>query len=362
MSRKNIPEIILLPPNRVWRTYPGGKTLDELENKIIAEDSHFAEDWIASTTRAVNKGREGYDDEGYSKVQINSEPVLLKELMQKYPLELLGEAHYKKYGANTQFLLKFLDSAVRLHIQAHPTIAFSQEHLNSNLGKTEAYVILSIRDEITDPFIYLGFQRPLAKEEFKRAVLEQDNEKMLSCFEKIYINPGDVFIVPGGLPHAIGEGIFMIEIMEPTDFVVRLEFDRGGYVLPEQARFMGRDIDFAMDMIEFKAVTAEDIRQQYFCKPVLINKEDDYEEFTLIGNEHTACFSVKKLNITGTYTCKSKKFHVGIVIKGEGTIESGKDCIGIKKGDKFFIPVKATEVTYTTSTRLEIVLTYAPDS
>lgn len=289
----NIPGIILLSPNRVWRTYPGGKTLDQLEGKPTAEDSHFAEDWIASTTRAVNKGREEFE-EGYSKVKVNDEEYLLKDLMQRYPSEMLGESHYKKYGANTQFLLKFLDSAIRLHIQAHPTIAFSQKHLNSNSGKTEAYVILHIREEVSDPYIYLGFQHPVSKDDFKQAVMNQDSEKILSCFEKIYIQPGDVFIVPGGLPHAIGEGVFMIEIMEPTDFVVRLEFERGGYVLPEEARFMGRGVDFAMDMIEFKPLPVEQVKQQYFSKPVLASKENNFEEWVLIGKEQTLCFSVRR--------------------------------------------------------------------
>ncbi|MEO6452815.1 MAG: type I phosphomannose isomerase catalytic subunit, partial [Ginsengibacter sp.] len=273
----DIPGIILLAPNRVWRTYQGGKTLDRLEGKSIAGDSHFAEDWIASTTRAVNKGREEATQEGYSKIEVDGKFYLLKELMEQQPLEILGDQHYKKYGANTQFLLKFLDSAIRLHIQAHPTIAFSQKHLNSNSGKTEAYIILSIREEVSDPYIYLGFQHPLTKEDFKQAVVDQDKEKILSCFDKIYIQPGDVFIVPGGLPHAIGEGILMIEIMEPTDFVVRLEFERGGYILPEEARFMDRDVDFAMDMIEFKPLSVEQVKQQYFCNPVLVHKEKNCE-------------------------------------------------------------------------------------
>jgi mannose-6-phosphate isomerase len=359
MNPLNIPGIILLSPNRVWRTYPGGKTLDKLEGKTTSEDSHFAEDWIGSTTQAVNKGRESFG-EGYSKVEVNGEWYLLKKLMEKYPLEILGEKHYKKYGANSQFLLKFLDAAIRLHIQAHPGIAFSQKHLNSNSGKTEAYVILGVREEVSEPYIYLGFQHPLAKDDFKQAVADQDSDKILSCFEKIYIQPGDVFIVPGGLPHAIGEGVFMIEIMEPTDFVVRLEFERGGYVLPEEARFMGRDVDFAMDMIEFKPLLVEQVKQQYFCKPVLVNRESNYEEFILIGNEQTNCFSVRKMNITGKYTRASVSFHAGIVTQGEGTIEAGRECIAIKKGDKFLVPFKTKEVTYTASAELEIVLTFPP--
>jgi len=35
--------------------------------------------------------------------------------------------------------------------------------------------------------------------------------------------------IPGGILHAIGEGIFMVEIMEPSDLAVRFEFERAGY-------------------------------------------------------------------------------------------------------------------------------------
>ncbi len=38
-------------------------------------------------------------------------------------------------------LVKYLDSATRLHFQVHPTKAFAKERLDSNKGKTEAYVI-----------------------------------------------------------------------------------------------------------------------------------------------------------------------------------------------------------------------------
>lgn len=356
-----IPDIMLLPSNRVWRTYPGGKTLDALEGKPTPEDSHFAEDWIASTTRAVNKGRESIGQEGYAKVEINGQAHCLKELMEEYPHELLGREHYQRYGANTQFLLKFLDSALRLHIQAHPTIPFAQKHLNSNSGKTEAYVILGIRGEVKEPYIYLGFQHPLPKDRFKQAVLEQDSEVMLSCFERIPVKPGDVFVVPGGLPHAIGEGIFMIEIMEPTDFAVRLEFERGGYVLPEEARFMGRDVDFAMDMMNFTPLPIEEVKQKYFCRPTSVVKETGFEESILINKEQTPCFSVRQLKISRRYIRESRGFHVGIVTKGEGTIAAGAQSIRVKKGDKFLVPFQTNEVTYSAGKELEIVLTYPPN-
>ena len=56
-------KILRLPPNRVWRTYLGGRTLDQLASEVGGHvpvpafspaDTHFPEDWIASTTRAIN--------------------------------------------------------------------------------------------------------------------------------------------------------------------------------------------------------------------------------------------------------------------------------------------------------------------
>ena len=67
-------------------------------------------------------------------------------------------------GHSLGFLVKFLDSAMRLPIQAHPTAAFAQKNLGSPWGKLEAYVILAVRPGI-DPYIRLGFQRAPSPEE-----------------------------------------------------------------------------------------------------------------------------------------------------------------------------------------------------
>ena len=61
---------------------------------------------------------------------------------------------------------------------------------------------------------------------------KQDKARMDGCFEKIPVQVGEVWYIPGGMPHAIGEGITMLEIMEPSDLVVRCEFEREGIVVP----------------------------------------------------------------------------------------------------------------------------------
>jgi mannose-6-phosphate isomerase len=355
-----IPDILLLKPNRVWRTYSGGKYLDIMESKPAPADSHFPEDWIASTIKATNIGREHIHDEGYSRVDIQGQFYYLKDLFQQFPREFLGDDHYKKFGPNTQFLTKLLDSAIRLHLQAHPTISFSKKYLNSNSGKTEAYVILSVREEIKDPYVLIGFQNPLSKAAFRETVLHQDINKLLGCFDKTPVAPGDVFVVPGGLPHAIGEGILMIEIMEPTDFVVRLEFERGGYALPEQSRFMGRNIDFALEMINFDKISSEEVKQNWFCSPAIIDAQEQSIEYSLIDSKKTACFSVNKLEVKKRYSKTSDSFYIGVVTSGSGRIDSSSQHYDLKTGDKFLVTYTTEEVHFTAGEELQVYLMFPP--
>jgi mannose-6-phosphate isomerase len=42
------------------------------------------------------------------------------------------------------------------------------------------------------------------------------------------VSAGDSLLVPAGTPHAIGAGILLVELQEPTDFSVLMEFDAFG--------------------------------------------------------------------------------------------------------------------------------------
>lgn len=356
----HIPHILFLKPNRVWRTYPGGMKLDQMEGTPNPKDTHFPEDWIGSTTRAVNKGREHLVEEGLSKVEVADQTITLKALCEKDPDALLGSAHVEKYGASTQFLLKFLDSAIRLHIQCHPTIAFAQKYLGSNAGKTEAYIILGIREDVKDPYIYMGFQNPPDRVGFKRMIEDQDEEAILACFEPIPIKPGDVFIVPGGMPHAIGEGVFMIEVMEPTDFAVRIEFERGGYVLPEESRFMNRGIDFALSMFSYEPTPVDTIKDYFFCEPQLLCTQNQSEEYALIDEKKTPCFSVNRMLVKDSYTKESETFYIGIVTKGSGMITIGSQSYEVQESTKYFVPFHTGSVRYESKDHMEIITAFPP--
>jgi len=361
MLRGPVPSLIPLTANRVWRTYQGGKSLDLLQGSTEPCDSHFPEDWIASTTRATNKGREDHVEEGLSRVCIDGKSVLLRDLFEQYPQALLGEAHYRSYDAQSGFLVKFLDSAIRLPLQCHPTIPFAQKYLNANAGKTEAYVILHTREDVAEPYIYMGFQRPPDPQQFREAIVRQDLNEMLSWFDRIRVQPGDVFLVPGGMPHAIGEGILMIEIMEPTDFAVRIEFTCGKYVLPEQSRFMGRDVDFAALMFDFTATPEMEIRRRLFSSQDVVAEYANGRERSLIDERQTRCFSVRRLEIEGEVVRPADGPCIAIVSKGSGSFGADQmEDRGVRFGDRFFVPAQTKELRFNSKATMEVVLAYPP--
>lgn len=352
--------IIKLQPNRVWRTYVGGKMLDQLTSIPNPADTHFPENWIASVTRAVNPGRDELTTEGLSSVIFEGEEITLKKLIEKFPEELLGIDHYQKYGTDTAFLLKFLDSAIRLHLQCHPTISFAKQFLNSSHGKTEGYYILGIRDQVKEPYIYLGFQHPPKLADLKSAIEHQDISLLESYFEKIPVKKGDAFYVPGGLPHAIGAGILMIEIMEPTDFVARIEFEKAGYTLPEKARFMDKGIDFALAMFNLKPITVNTIKADYFIEPKLVFENKDIREYAIFDVSVTHCFRLNKLMVSNEYLLSKSCFFIVIVIGGQGQISCGDEIFDVVFGDQFLIPASTTSIFLNSPEAMELILAMPP--
>ena len=356
LKRHTLPPLMRIPENRVWRTYLGGKTLDGIAGRSPAEDSHFPEDWIASCTAAVNPGRR---PEGLSRVLLDGTGAELAGLLARDPVRMLGQKHVERFGAKLGFLLKYLDSSIRLHLQCHPTVEFSKRHLNADSGKTEGYIILGVRPEC-DPYIYLGFQRPPAPEEFKRMIEKQETSAIEAAFDRIAVKPGDVFLVPGGFPHAIGEGVFMIEIMEPTDFAVRVEFERGGYLLPESARFMGRDVDFAVSMFDFTPRSAEEIRECCFIRPECVETVGESKRYTLFDRRITDRFRAERFEIRGEAQFEGEGLRVLIVTAGSGTVEAGSFRMDLQPFDRVLVPAATAQLRFRSETGLELVAAMPP--
>ena len=242
-------------------------------------------------------------------------------------------------------------------MQAHPTAKFAQTHLNSRWGKLETYVILGHRRGY-EPYIRLGFQSAPSPAEWKRIVLEQDIKAMDACFEKIPVAESEVWMVPGGLPHAIGEGLLVMEVMEPTDLVVRCEFEREGIVVPPQARFMGRNPDFAMEIFDYTPMPIEKLHSECRIKPSPVYSKKDILQELLIGGAQTDCFSEYRVIVSGdSFLPLNGKISICTVSKGSGTIKANNETVKVKEGSRFLIAAATKDITILPSSeQIEILL------
>lgn len=327
----------VLLPNRVWRTYRGGQVLDRWEGRAEPKDGSFPEDWIGSTVRAINVGRE-HILEGVATVRLGQTQANLGELVAADPDWFLGREAAARWGGRPPLLVKFLDSAIRLHFQVHPTRAFARAHLGAPSGKAEAYLILATRPEVKDPYLYLGFQRPPTRQGLRDLIERQDVAGLEACFDRIPVTPGDCLVVPGGRPHALGEGLMLVEIMEPSDLAVRFEFERGGSVLPEAARFLGRGLDFCLDVFDLSPISADEVRARYAARPKVLRSFGErawLEEW--VGSELTPCFRVRQGRYAEPVTRQGEMF-IGLVLHGRGRIRTARETIALRARDRFWMP------------------------
>ncbi|MDQ3875970.1 MAG: class I mannose-6-phosphate isomerase [Actinomycetota bacterium] len=216
-----------LIPNRVYRFYRGGALLARLRGEVEVDGS-FPEDWVASVTPASNPGR-SEPQAGLSRL---ADGRLLRDAIEGDRAAWLGHRHVERFGASTGLLVKLLDAAERLPVHAHPSRAFARERLASQFGKTEAWIVVATRGDSAE--VWIGLAESVARERYRAWIDAQDTEALLASLNRIEVRAGDIVYVPAGVPHAIGAGVLILELQEPTDFSLVCEW-KGYPIRPEDA-------------------------------------------------------------------------------------------------------------------------------
>ena len=334
--RRNLLPALPLAPNPVWRSYLGGRALRAFRGQPDTRDDHFPEDWLASTVTARNGSYGQGGDEGISRVQWNGRKVTVDELLNTEEDGIWGgRSRIKARAPGLGVLIKLLDAAQRLQVQAHPDSQFVRTHLSGTSGKAECWYILSTRGPAA---VYLGFQRPPERAEWKRLLQEQDVAGMLACFDPIRVQAGDCLVVPPGVPHAIGAGIFMIELQQPSDWVVRCEARSGDVVLPEAQRYMGLTLDACLEIFDYQAYTLAAVREHFQQSPQSLTRTPAFAEEEIIGRRFQGFFRLRRLRGTGPARWQGDEIVVMIITKGEGSLCSGRNEQPVRHGETWLLP------------------------
>jgi len=333
--RRDLLPAPLLAPNPVWRSYQGGCVLRAFRGQPDTPDDHFPEDWLASTVRARNGDHSRDAAEGLSRISDLHNSLFVESLKQQPEFWFGPDQAPRRDPPTLGVLWKLLDSSVRLQFQAHPDAGFARRHLNSPAGKTECWYILATREEA---HVHLGFQHPPSRDAWARMIREQRVDDMLACFEKIRVQPGDCYVVPAGTPHAIGAGVFMMELMEPTDWVVRCETANAGLTLPPDACFMGLDLETCLEIFDYRAHSIAEVRRTFQQSPRELVRTDAYCEEELIGPAYHGYFRLHRLRGHGDAQWPGGELMLLIVVKGAAQLLCGGQQQPVRAGQTLLLP------------------------
>jgi len=347
MNKKEIQEQLKKPliikETRVRRLYKGGVLIDRFRGSPKEEDGFLPEDWVGSTTLAVN--RDPISGEGISKIILkgkntNSDyEMSLQEILNvpEYANALFGEGAWM--GKTPGILVKLLDSVTRLPLQTHPDKEFTNKYFNDTHGKCESWIVLGGRQiKGENPYVYFGFKENATKDLFKTAYYEQNIDLMISLLNKIYVKPGDIFYIEPNIIHAIGPGAFLLEIQEPTDYV--FQFDRKGeyWELNDFEVNMGLGDEIMLNSINYK-LKGEELLDKYVSH---VDIYFNHESITpLFAKEQMEYFGCDLITTSNQIQREHKEIRIGVVIKGALNLTLNDQTLFLKEGDTYMLPASS---------------------
>lgn len=334
---------IFFERNRVGRIYTGGKLFADFFGDA-PEDGFLPEEWVCSSVEALNEGST-IENEGLSVVR--GTDILFRDLINEFHKEMLGDR--KGFAV----LVKLLDSAVRLPIQAHPDKAYSRQYFNSDFGKAESWLIVATRENAC---LYFGFKDKMTKDEFRAAVARSYDEPdyMEPLLNRIPVKKGEIYFVPAKMVHAIGAGCLILETQEPTDFTIQPEAWCVGNRITEHTMYCGLDKEIALDVFNYDIFGNEAVNAAK-KEPVTLYDKDGVKRESLISYDDTPCFAVGRITIENASTDDLTAPAIYIVTEGCGVVTCGENKHEIKKGDYFFVP-HSIKGNFTVSTESSVEL------
>lgn len=342
--------------NKIPYLIPGGPLMGRFLGEERKEEVPASQMWIASM---LSCGLAGSPD-SRSHVCAEDGGGCLAELVKEQPERYLGEAFVKRFGANTGFLLKLLNSRDRLLVQVHPDKEKAKRYFGHPFGKTEAWYVLDT--EKGEPaYIWAGFKPGVEREEFGALIEAQDCERILDCLHRFEIHARDVILIPAGLPHALGSNSLVAEIQEPTDITLRAErFRPDGSELPKDFLHSGIGMKGLLDCFDFCTMSGEDTKNKIFLTGAARYEEGGKIQ-SLIDRNSVKFFGMSEIDCCGSLAWKNEGFVTGLVLEGEGALEYGQNRkLSLKKGNEFFIPHGVREYGYRTEKELKVLECYPP--
>ncbi len=250
----------------------------------------------------------------------------LMTVIQKCPTEMLG-----KHDESKLLRLAYLDAKSDLSIQVHPHEAYAKTNDNDH-GKTEAWYVLE-----AEPGSTLVAGTKISDEELIRTSIEDGT--LEEHLVKVPINKGDFIHIDAGMLHALGGGIFAIEVGTNSNVTYRFyDYQR------KDAQGNSRELhlDKSFDVVD---LTKESQK--------IANPFQEVDETTCKTLCNTEFFKVDLIDVKDSITLKPNNAFMTITfVSKDATVKWNDGEIQCKYTDSIFIPASCPEFEVITNGRL----------
>jgi mannose-6-phosphate isomerase len=182
----------------------------------------------------------------------------------------------------------------------------------------------------------VGFKEAMQLSQVHDWVRNRDSAALMSALQTKTVLPGDAMLVPAGLPHTVQEGVFVLELQEPTDLSILLEW-QGFDVDGDKDGHLNLGFDVALQALDTSAVSPGDLEQ-------LVVSRADMDQMGLtqaLPPSADPYFRLHRLRTTGDPVDVDASFSIVLITSGSGTISSGVGNMPVKTGDALLMPYAA---------------------
>lgn len=223
-------------------------------------------------------------------------------------------------------LVKLIDASQNLSIQVHPTDDYAREYENGASGKTEMWYVMDAKPGAE---LIFGCSQDISLEDMRNGLEEGSIEKYL---RKVPVVKDDVFFMPAGTIHAIGEGVLLAEIQQSSNLTYRLyDYDRVDKHGQKRQLHWDKALKVAnlsgsikprqpMRVLRYRPGVATELLCR--CKYFEVNR-------MLVNTERR-----QKV----TYFADALSFRVLLCIEGNCRLLYSDETLEFRKGDCIFIP------------------------
>lgn len=217
-------------------------------------------------------------------------------------------------------LVKFIDAKKALSIQIHPFDDYAFVHENE-FGKNEMWYVMEAEP---GAYLYCGFSKEITLEEVKERIETQRIEEVLN---KVPVKKGDVFFIPSGTIHAIGEGLLICEIQQNSNSTYRV-YDYGRKDL--QGNFRELHIEKALEVMS----TSKYEQNAFGLEAPMKDGNNLMQQLCLC--KYFKCDRYVVADMQRIYVTDAS-FVSLVFLSGEGVIRCGNESYPIAAGDSFFV-------------------------